>query len=344
MRQISLPALATLLFGNFIAVPALAQEAKDEVVKPKVMVISMFADEAKPWLENEELTEKIAVPGLFEEFPEVACSAEGLCHLTTGMGYANAASSVSAILYSNLFDLTETYFLVAGIGGVDPEDGTLGSAHWARFVVDAGLKHEIDARQMPEDWPTGYLGLGADKPGEKAKWKAGTEVFRLNEALLQKAFALSRNTELLDGNEAAAYRATYGAAPANGNPIISICDTMSGNTYWHGEKIAAAMGAWTELLTDGEGNYCTTQMEDNATLTALKRGTQAGLIDFDRVAVLRTGSNFDREAPGQAAIESLRAKSGGFMLATTNAYRVGSKLTKAIIADWQNWRADVPHP
>jgi purine nucleoside permease len=344
MRRIPLPAVAALLFGNFITDPALAQEPKDEVVKPKVMVISMFAGEAKPWLENEELTDKITVPGLFEEFPEVACNSDGLCHFTTGMGYANAASSMSAVLYSNLFELTETYFLVAGIGGVDPEDGTLGSAHWARFVVDAGLKHEIDARQMPEDWPTGYLGLGADKPGEKAKWQAGTELFRLNETLLQKAFALSRHTELLDGNEAAAYRAAYGVAPANGTPMISICDTMSDNTYWHGEKIAEAMGAWTRLITNGEGNYCTTQMEDNATLTALKRGAQAGLIDFDRVAVLRTGSNFDREAPGQTAIESLRAKSGGFLLATTNAYRVGSKLTKAITADWQNWKASVPHP
>jgi purine nucleoside permease len=344
MRQISFSTAAIAVFAALSLSSSSAQESNGQMNKPKAMVITMFAGEAKPWLENKGLTQKTAVPGLFEEFPEVACNAQGLCHFTTGMGYANAASSVAAVIYSKLFDLTETYFLIAGIAGVDPEDGTLGSAHWARFVVDAGLKHEVDARQIPADWETGYLGLGADKPGEKAKWQAGTEVFQLNEALLQKAFVLSRETELLDGSEATAYRASYRNAPADGAPLVSICDTMSGNTYWHGEKIAEAMANWAEIQTDGKGNYCTTQMEDNATLTALKRGAQAGLLDFDRVAVLRTASNFDREAPNQTAIESLRAKSGGFMLATTNAYRVGSKLTQAIIADWENWQDGVPQP
>ncbi len=47
--------------------------------------------------------------------------------------------------------------------------------------------------------------------------------------------------------------------------------------------------------------------EDNATLTALKRGAEAGLVDFTRIAVMRRASNFDREPAGPSAADSLRA-------------------------------------
>jgi purine nucleoside permease len=106
--------------------------------------------------------------------------------------------------------------------------------------------------------------------------------------------------------------------------------------------IAEGMEDWAKAVTDGAANYCTTQMEDNATLTALRRGADAGLLDFNRVAVLRTASNFDREAPGQTPVASLAAKSGGFGPATTNAYRVGSAFADAIIDNWPAWSEGVP--
>jgi purine nucleoside permease len=40
--------------------------------------------------------------------------------MTTGMGYANAASSMAALAFGGPFDLTKTYVLIAGIAGVDP--------------------------------------------------------------------------------------------------------------------------------------------------------------------------------------------------------------------------------
>src|SRR3712207_5028006 len=125
------------------------------------MVITMFVGEAKPWLDQERFTQKVAVPGLSKAFPEVSCTEAGLCLITTSMGYANAASSISALIYSGRFDLSQTYFLIAGIAGVDPADGTLGSAHWARFAVDGGLQNVIDAREIPNDWSTGYVAIGA---------------------------------------------------------------------------------------------------------------------------------------------------------------------------------------
>jgi purine nucleoside permease len=318
-----------------------AQEASQRI-SPKVMVITMFGGEAKPWLDNESFSRKVAVPGLSKSFPEVACTDTGLCLMTTSMGYANAASSVSALIYSGLFDLSKTYFLIAGIAGVDPADGTLGSAHWARFAVDGGLQNAIDAREIPSDWTTGYLAIGASRPGEKVELKYGSEVYRLNEDLLQKAYRLTKDVELADNDAAKAYRARYTAAPANAIPRVSVCDTVSMDTWWHGSKHGAAMEAWAKLITNGEANYCTTQQEDNATLTALRRGADANLLNFDRIAILRTASNFDREGSGQTSVESLTAKSGGYIPSVTNAYRVGAKFAHAVAADWQNWSTEVP--
>jgi purine nucleoside permease len=261
--------------------------------------------------------------------------------MTTSMGYANAASSVSALIYSNRFDLSQTYFLIAGIAGVDPADGTLGSAHWARFAIDGGLQNVIDAREIPSDWTTGYVAIGASRPGEKVELKYGSEVYRLNEDLLQKAYNLTKDVELADGDAAKTYRARYTAAPANAAPRVSICDTISMDTWWHGSKLGAAMESWAKLITNGEANYCTTQQEDNATLTALRRGADANLLNFDRIAILRTASNFDREGSGQTPVESLTAKSGGYIPSVTNAYRVGAKFAHTIVADWQSWSVGV---
>lgn len=338
-----IPAFFTTSFFAASMTLAAMPVAAAEPIAPKVMVITMFGGEAKPWLNERKLDTKIAVPGLSKEYPEVACDTAGLCMMTTAMGFANAASSVSALVYSQKFDLKNTYFIIAGIAGVDPNDGTLGSAHWARYVVDAGLRHEIDPRQVPADWPNGVVALGAKKPGEKAAWGSGTEVYQLNEPLLQRAFTLTKDTELSDNDDSKAYRAAYKKGqPGSAVPAVSICDTLSTDTYWHGTKIAEGMADWVSLMTEGKGNYCTTQMEDNATLTALKRGGDAGLLQFHRIAVLRTASNFDREPEGKTAAESLSAKSGGFMPSTVNAYRVGSKLADAVISDWAVWQKGVP--
>jgi purine nucleoside permease len=311
-------------------------------IAPKVLVITMFAPETAPWLEARDFSAHVAVPGLSREFPNVACDGVGLCVMTTSMGYANAATSVAAVIFSGEFDFSRTYFLVAGIAGIDPADATLGSALWARYVIDGGLRHEIDPRQVPGGWPNGMLGLGAAKPGEKPTWGAGSEIYHLNDQLVDRALELTKGVELADSPEAAAYRATYKAEAARAAPVTRICDTASMDTYWHGSMINQGMEAWAKALTEGAANYCTTQMEDNATLTALRRGADAGLLDFSRVAVLRTASNFDREAPGQTPLASLTAESGNFGPATTNAYRVGTAFADAIIADWPAWSEGIP--
>lgn len=333
LRSFLLPAAIGAAIGSAAAEPAFA---------PKVLIVTMFGGEAKPWLEREALSRKIPVPGFAKAYPYLACSEEGLCLMTTGMGYANAASSLAALEFGAQFDLRKTYFLIAGIAGVDPAQGTLGSAHWARFVIDGGLQNEIDPREAPADWMSGYLPIGAAGPGQKTDRRYGDEVYRLDEDLLQAAFRLTKDVELADSDEAQAYRAKYAEPAASQPPQISICDTISSDTWWHGARLGAAMEAYARLLTDGAAEPCTTEQEDSATLTALKRGAEANLIDFSRIAVLRAASNFDREAPGQSAAESLKAKSGGYFPSVANAHRVAARLAHAILADWPMWSAGPP--
>jgi len=278
-----------------LGIPACAADAATGTPRPlKVLIISMFGPEAEPWIAPLGLSENIAVPGLSPDYPALRCNGDDVCLLTTGMGHANAAASTLAVTLDPRFDLTRTYFLVAGIAGIDPARGTLGSAAWARWLIDSGIAQEIDAREMPRGWPSGYIGVMTGRPGVKPKFDYRTEAFQLDETLLQKALALSREAKLEDSAGARAYRVNYPRAPANRGPAVIQCDTLGGDTWWHGNKLGAHARAWSKLLSDGAATYCTTQQEDNATYNALARAAAAGKADLRRLAELRTGAKFDR--------------------------------------------------
>jgi purine nucleoside permease len=333
---------ALLVGATLLAIAGVAA-ARAPVEHPvKVMVITLFGPEAAPWLARLPLKHSIRVAGLSAEYPDVKCTDSGVCVMTTGMGHANAAASTMALALSPQFDLSHTYFVVTGIAGIDPNVGTLGAAAWARYLVDFGLQQEFDAREAPTGWDTGYVGIGAADPAIKPKLEYGTEVFQLDEALLQRALALSRGARLEDNDTAAAYRRQYPQAAAQAAPGVLQCDTLGGDTWWHGTRLGERASNWTRLLTDGKGTYCTTQQEDNATYESLRRGAAAGRLDLHRVAVLRTGANFDRPHPGQSAQESLNAQSGGFTIATANLVRAGWPLVADIVARWPQWREGVP--
>ncbi|MIL09887.1 purine nucleoside permease, partial [Salmonella enterica subsp. enterica] len=118
------------MFFKSLGLSALAlatpNAAMAQTAAPKVLVITMFGAETKPWIEGVKLDKKIVVPGLAADAPEVACN-DDLCVMTTTMGFANAAASTAAVALSDKFDLSKTYFIVAGIAGINPSKGTLGS-------------------------------------------------------------------------------------------------------------------------------------------------------------------------------------------------------------------------
>ncbi|URI09987.1 purine nucleoside permease [Aquincola tertiaricarbonis] len=343
--------LTSLAAGLALAAPLLAQAQAAAPATPrpiKAVVITMFGPEAEGWFQPLKLDERIKVPGLSLDYPELRCNTDDVCLLTTGMGHANAAASTLALAMDPRFDFTRSYFLIAGIAGIDPQQGTLGTAAWARWLIDFGIAHEIDAREMPKGWSTGYYGLLTKGPGEKPKFEYRTEAARLDEALLQKALALTRQLPLQDSPAAAAYRAKYKEPAARAKPTVTQCDTLGGDTWWHGHRLGQHARDWTKLLSDGQATYCTTQQEDNATYNALERAAAAGKVNLKRLAVLRAGSNFDRPHPGQSAHQSLTASStggtGGFVPALQNLQIVGGALVQDIVRHWPQWREGVPQP
>lgn len=310
----------------------------------KVMIVSMFGPEGQVWLDHLGPWQAIRVPGLSPDYPSVHCNRSDVCVLTTGMGHANAAASTMALVLSRQFDLRRTYFIVAGIAGIDPAQGTIGSAAWARYLVDFGLQWELDAREIPAGWQSGYAGVNTKGPAEEPPLDYRTEIFKLNDALVQRAFALSRGVQLSDSAPAQVARARFSYAPVNLPPSVIQCDTLASDTWWSGAQLGQRARDWTKLLTHGKGVYCTTQQEDNATYEALKRGAAEHRVDLSRVAVLRAGSDFDRPAAGQSSADNLLnyAAQGGFQVALQNLYLAGNPLVQEIVTHWKAWRDGVP--
>lgn len=316
----------------------------------KVLTVAMFEvgalvgdtpGEAQQWIENEGLTQVLQIPG---SYSPLYCNDRDHCLVITGQGFSNAATTLMALGFNQKVDLSKAYILIAGIAGVDPEDGTIGGAAWADWVVSGNLSHEIDAREMPAnfDYPI-FAQACYSNPFCAERRQVGTEVYQLNSALTDWAYALSQNVQLLDNANAQAYRANYPAhLPGSQPPSVMRCDVIAADTYWHGEMLSNWANWWVANWTGGHGNYCMTNQEDSATLTAIRRLQDAGLADYSRVMVLRTASNFDQQYPGQAAIQSLGTSSGGFIPSVVNAYRVGSVVTDHIIDNWNVWRNGVP--
>jgi purine nucleoside permease len=64
-------------------------------------------------------------------------NAAGVLLICTGGGISNATSSIMALGVDPRFDFSRSYWLVAGIDGGDPLDVSVGTAAWAKHVLDA---------------------------------------------------------------------------------------------------------------------------------------------------------------------------------------------------------------
>ena len=100
----------------------------------------------------------ITVPGFSQLFPDAHCTESySVCQLTTGESEINTAVTIASLVASPLFDLTSTYFLIAGIAGINPEQGTTGDVAFSRYAIQVALQYEFDAREKPENFSTGYF-------------------------------------------------------------------------------------------------------------------------------------------------------------------------------------------
>lgn len=320
----------------------------------KVVVVTMFErgedsgdvpGEFQLWVEREHLDR---VMPLAAGYHHVRLNRDGVLGLLTGVGTAKAAASVMALGADPRFDLTKAYWLVAGIGGGDPADVSLGSAVWADHVIDGDIAYEIDARDIPKDWPTGYVPLRKSRPFElPVRSELEGELYTLNPALVGWAFRLTKDTALADSPAMRTARERFTGFPnAQRPPFVARGDTISSSTFWHGARMDAWANDWVRYYTGGKGNYMIAGMEDTGTMQALTFLGNAGKVDQRRVLVLRTVSNFDREAPGTSPAESLNGLVTGsysaYFPALEAAQVVGDRVVRYLVEHWAECSATIP--
>ena len=99
--------------------------------------------------------------------------------------------------------------------------------------------------------------------------------------------------------------------------------------------------------TQGKGNFAVTGMEDTGTLQSLKFLAQAGRVDWNRVLVLRTVSNYDQQPENMTAAQSLAGEKAGrysaFLPALESAYAVGHVVVDTLVQNWPRVQNQVPH-
>lgn len=344
-RAVLWRAVALLSLG---LMPALAAAAPLAV---KVVVVTMFETGAvsgdKPgefqlWVERQKLDKVYPFP--MGEY-ELRMNDAGLLAICTGGGITNATASIMALGTDPRFDLRQAYWLIAGIAGGDPADVSLGTAAWARHVVDGDLLYEIDAREIPRDWPYGLLPLGAKKPNDKADgWTVDTIHFPLNARLAEWAYAQSKDPAPADSAGIARFRKQFAGFPqALKPPFVTLGDTMSSSTYFHGRLLTQWANDWMKLQAGADANFMMSAMEDSGTLTALRRLSRVGRVDLDRVMVLRTASNFSMQPPGRDAAWSTTADYPDDGLpAIEAAYQVGNRVVQKLLSGWATYRERLP--
>jgi purine nucleoside permease len=350
--RMTLPVFCAVLFCAGMLWAPTAPAIKPIVVK--VVVITAFErgedsgdapGEFQLWVEREHLGQVFELPAANRH---VRMNKDGVLGMVTGVATAKAAASVMALGLDPRFDLSKAYWIVAGIGGGDPADVSLGSAVWAEHVIDGDLAFEIDARQIPENWTTGYVPLRKGTPYEEpVRSELEGEVYTLNAALVRWAFRLTRDVRLADSDALRTARARFAGIPnAVKPPFVARGDTMSAGTFWHGSKMEDWANEWTKYYTRGEGNYMVAAMEDSGTLQALTFLSRAGRVDLQRVLVLRTVSNYDREAPGTTPADSLKGMVFGnysaYLPALEAAEIVGDKVVRDIVEHWSERAGAIP--
>jgi purine nucleoside permease len=344
-----------LFFSSLLAscCLALAQSAPSPAPIPvKVVVVTMFevgADtgdqpgELQYWVERDHLDRIYPLPAAYHA---ARMNDRGEMAILTGQGTASAASTIMALGLDPRFDLTHAYWIVAGIAGGSPDRVSLGSAAWARYVIDGDLAYEIDAREIPADWSTGFIPLRKTKPFEQPAAPLPGQVYELNASLAEWAYTLTKDTPLADTDKLKQVRSNFDGASAQKPPFITLGDELSSSTYWHGNLFDQWAAEWTRYFTNGKGELATTAMEDTGTLQSLRFLANAGRIDWSRILVLRTVSNFDRQPRGMTAPESLAQQRIGtysaYLPSLEAAYAVGHTVVNEILTNWPKYATTQP--
>jgi len=349
---------AALVFAALVGAEANAAAARIPV---RVVVVTTFElgedsgdtpGEFQYWVERLPLTQ--TVPFELGQRALRYNPSKHVLGIVVGSGSINSSASIMALGLDPRFDLSKAYWVVAGIAGVNPNTGSVGSAAWAEWVVDRDLTYEIDAREMPAAWSTGLIPLTRSRPFQKPPPPPGIfspNVYHLNTELVNWAYKLTANIQLDDSADLRAIRARYPDQPeAMRPPHVMKGDEVSANDWWVGTLMNKAAEDWMAYWTDGKGISVTTAMEDCGVIHSLQRLARVKRVDVERILVLRTASDYSAPGKGQTAAELLASEASSdsatqlsaFIPSLEAAYRVGSVVVDTLSSDWAHYAAHLP--
>jgi purine nucleoside permease len=353
-----------LLATIFFALPVVRAQGgsaprSTDVLRPKVVIVGYFeigADtgdrpgELQFWVERDHLDRSIDVSGMTHPVRANAAGTE--IAVVIGPGNIKPGINLMALGADPRFNLRQSYWLINGIAGISPADGTVGSAVWTDFVVNGDLAKEIDPREVPSGWPDGFLSLdgtsqsdakGGDRweddvrawTGEQARANRRGNVIRMNKTLLQWAYSLTKDTPLPEDAAMKALRSRYPkAAGTQSGPRVQIGANLATEIFWHGARMDAWAHRWVAFETDGVANMGTTAMNDSGAMLALQALTLQGKADWNRALLLRTASNFDMPPAGVTPEENLQSEKHGaytaYLPSLEAAYSVGHR----VVLEW----------
>jgi purine nucleoside permease len=273
--------------------------------------------------------------------------------IETGEGPVHMAASITALANDKRFDLSKAYWILAGIAGIDPNAGPVGSAAWASYVIDGDLAYEIDAREIPPGWTTGYVPLGRSSPYEQPVPPVssinGVNLFQLNGGFVNWAYQFSHShVTLPDTANLQTVRSFYTSYPVTqSGPLVLKGDVLAAGTFWVGALLNTWAENWVNYWSKGAAVFTTTSEEDAGYMQALTFLSQVKAVDLNRVLVLRSASDFCVPYPGQTAAQLLVNDATGtgysaFIESLQNVYLTGSSVVNEIADNWSKYSGNVP--
>ena len=340
------------------ALPLAAASTDEKPFDVRVVVVTTFevgkdtgdvAGELQNWIErypcNEELPFAQGIHKLMlNRKDHVLC-------LLTGVGKSHASASVMGLGMDPRFDLTKAYWILAGIGGIDPRVAPVASGVWANYVVDGDLAYELDGRDIPASFSTGIIPYDRSTPFEKPAPPRdsdnGVLSYHLNEQLTDWAYKLTREVKLDDDAHMQAARAGYAGIPGGARPpYVLKGDTLTADRFWLGEPMTAWAEKWVPYWTEGKGSFATSAEEDSGYMQALSMLAGTGRIRLDRAMDLRTASDFTFAPKGESSAEFLKSEATGnyaaFSESIENAYRLGSVVVRELSGHWDKYADALP--
>jgi purine nucleoside permease len=170
------------------------------------MIITGFSPEREIWSPL-NLTNYFAIPGFLPQYKNVSCSEiNEICIMTMGQAEIGNGIAMTLLWSSPLFDLTRTYFVIAGIAGVNPRHSTIGSVVMPKYVVKVELGNAFAGSDLPPNFSDLYFFSMFQNSPDKYPSISGTEVYEVNEALRNKVIESAKHVKYVDDPESSSIK------------------------------------------------------------------------------------------------------------------------------------------